>query len=76
MVGQDLLIDPTYMGDYDSLASDGATTYPGVGLSLGVTRLLGRLFGAGLLDVTRKVPTCVLVALPFVRSKREQAFQE
>ena len=51
-------------GRYDSLASDGATTYPGVGLSLGVTRLLGRLFGAGLLDVTRKVPTCVLVALP------------
>jgi len=51
-------------GRYDALASDGDTSYPGVGLSLGVTRLLGRLFGQGLLDVSRKVPTCVLVALP------------
>jgi histidyl-tRNA synthetase len=51
-------------GRYDALASDGAVTYPGVGLSLGVTRLLGRLFGQGLLDINRKVPTCVLVALP------------
>jgi histidyl-tRNA synthetase len=51
-------------GRYDALASDGATTYPGVGLSLGVTRLLGRLFGQGLLRISRKVPTCVLVALP------------
>jgi histidyl-tRNA synthetase len=51
-------------GRYDALASDGDVTYPGVGLSLGVTRLLGRLFGQGLLDVSRKVPTCVLVALP------------
>jgi len=51
-------------GRYDALASDGTTSYPGVGLSLGVTRLLGRLFGQGLLDINRKVPTCVLVALP------------
>jgi histidyl-tRNA synthetase len=51
-------------GRYDALASDGDVSYPGVGLSLGVTRLLGRLFGQGLLDVSRKVPTCVLVALP------------
>jgi histidyl-tRNA synthetase len=51
-------------GRYDALASDGDVAYPGVGLSLGVTRLLGRLFGQGLLDISRKVPTCVLVALP------------
>ena len=51
-------------GRYDALASDGSTTYPGVGLSLGVTRLLGRLFGAGLVEASRRVPTCVLVALP------------
>jgi histidyl-tRNA synthetase len=51
-------------GRYDALASDGSTSYPGVGLSLGVTRLLGRLFGQGLLETSRKVPTCVLVALP------------
>ncbi len=51
-------------GRYDALASDGTTSYPGVGLSLGVTRLLGRLFGRGLLEASRPVPTCVLVALP------------
>jgi histidyl-tRNA synthetase len=51
-------------GRYDALADDGDTRYPGVGLSLGVTRLLGRLFGQDLLGVSRKVPTCVLVALP------------
>ncbi|HET6908008.1 MAG TPA: histidine--tRNA ligase [Mycobacteriales bacterium] len=51
-------------GRYDELASSGEARYPGVGLSLGVTRLLGRLFGAGLIETTRKVPTCVLVALP------------
>jgi histidyl-tRNA synthetase len=51
-------------GRYDALASDGQVSYPGVGLSVGVTRLLGRLFGQGLLDISRKVPTCVLVALP------------
>jgi histidyl-tRNA synthetase len=28
-----------------------------------VTRLIARLFGQNLLDVSRKVPTCVLVAL-------------
>jgi histidyl-tRNA synthetase len=50
-------------GRYDALASDGAVSYPGVGLSLGVTRLLGRLFGQDLLAISRKVPTCVLVAV-------------
>jgi histidyl-tRNA synthetase len=57
-------------GRYDALASDGETSYPGVGLSLGVTRLLGRLFGQQLLEVSRKVPTCVLVALPDEASRR------
>ena len=51
-------------GRYDSLASDGTTAYPGVGLSLGISRLLGRMFGQGLLRASRSVPTCVLVALP------------
>ena len=32
-------------GRYDSLASDGRTTYPGVGISIGVSRLLGLLVG-------------------------------
>jgi histidyl-tRNA synthetase len=56
-------------GRYDALATDGDTTYPGVGLSLGVTRLLGRLFGQDLVAVSRKVPTCVLVALPDEESR-------
>jgi histidyl-tRNA synthetase len=58
-------------GRYDALASDGTTTYPGVGLSLGITRLLGRMFGQGLLRASRSVPTCVLVALPQEESRAE-----
>lgn len=50
-------------GRYDNLATVGSTTFPGVGISIGVTRLLGLLFGAGGLSVSRSVPTCVLVAL-------------
>ncbi|MFF0316021.1 histidine--tRNA ligase [Micromonospora sp. NPDC005252] len=50
-------------GRYDNLASAGATSYPGVGISIGVTRLLGLLFGAGELSVSRSVPTCVVVAV-------------
>jgi histidyl-tRNA synthetase len=49
-------------GRYDSLASDGRTSYPGVGISFGVTRVLGLLFSRGL-TATRSVPTTVLVAL-------------
>jgi histidyl-tRNA synthetase len=51
-------------GRYDSLASDGKTTYPGVGISLGVTRLLIPLFQRGLVTGSRAVPSAVLVALP------------
>jgi histidyl-tRNA synthetase len=50
-------------GRYDSLASDGRTAYPGVGLSIGVTRLLAPLFARGLLSASRPVPTAVLVAV-------------
>ena len=51
-------------GRYDALASDGRSTFPGVGISLGVTRLLAPLLARGLLDSDRSVPSCVLVALP------------
>ncbi len=50
-------------GRYDSLASDGRTTYPGVGLSIGVSRILVPLVGKGHLTASRPVPTCVLVAV-------------
>ncbi|MFY1694442.1 histidine--tRNA ligase [Solwaraspora sp. WMMA2101] len=51
-------------GRYDDLASAGADRFPGVGISIGVSRLLGLLFGADALSISRPVPTCVLVALP------------
>jgi histidyl-tRNA synthetase len=50
-------------GRYDALASDGRSTYPGVGISLGVSRLMGVLVGRGLVAASRSVPTCVLVAV-------------
>ncbi len=50
-------------GRYDSLVSDGRTTYPGVGISIGVSRLLAKLLEQGRVRVTRPTPTCVLVAL-------------
>ena len=49
-------------GRYDALATDGRITYPGVGISFGVTRVLGLLFGRGL-TASRSVPTVVLVAV-------------
>ncbi|WP_203335530.1 histidine--tRNA ligase [Nocardioides limicola] len=50
-------------GRYDSLASDGRTTYPGVGISFGVSRVLVPLVGRGVLTGSRSVPSVVLVAL-------------
>jgi len=58
-------------GRYDSLASDGKTTYPGVGISIGVSRLLARLFGHGLVTATRSTPTAVLVALTDEESRAD-----
>jgi histidyl-tRNA synthetase len=51
-------------GRYDSLAQDSRSTYPGVGISLGITRLLAPLIARGRLDADRSVPSCVLVAVP------------
>ncbi|MEM9459988.1 MAG: histidine--tRNA ligase [Myxococcota bacterium] len=51
-------------GRYDNLADAGQTArFPGVGVSLGLTRLLGPLFARHKLAPTRRTPTCVLVAL-------------
>ncbi|MDY7083476.1 MAG: histidine--tRNA ligase [Actinomycetota bacterium] len=51
-------------GRYDNLADTGKERFPGVGYSIGVSRMLGVLFGQNALHVSRSVPTCVLVALP------------
>jgi histidyl-tRNA synthetase len=50
-------------GRYDALASDGRATYPGVGISLGLTRLMSVLVGRGLVSASRSVPSAVLVAV-------------
>ncbi|MEV0270098.1 histidine--tRNA ligase [Hamadaea sp. NPDC050747] len=50
-------------GRYDNLASSGDDRYPGVGISIGLSRLLGVLFGQNALTASRGVPTCVLIAL-------------
>jgi histidyl-tRNA synthetase len=48
-------------GRYDSLVAGGG--FPGVGMSVGVTRLVSRMLGAGLASATRPVPSAVLVAV-------------
>jgi histidyl-tRNA synthetase len=50
-------------GRYENLASSGNARFPGVGISIGVSRMLGLLFGHDALSVSRSVPTCVVVAL-------------
>jgi histidyl-tRNA synthetase len=63
MAGMDQLGSICSGGRYESLASSGGQTYPGVGISFGLTRALGPLFARGALSASRSVPTCVLVAV-------------
>jgi histidyl-tRNA synthetase len=63
LVGHEQLGSICSGGRYDTLASDGANTYPGVGLSIGVSRLVSRLLSGGLVKATRAVPSAVLVAV-------------
>ncbi len=63
LVGHEQLGSICSGGRYDTLASDGSTTYPGVGLSIGVSRLVSRLLSGGLVRATRGVPSAVLVAV-------------
>jgi histidyl-tRNA synthetase len=50
-------------GRYDALATDGRTTYPGVGVSFGISRTLLPLIADGVLAGSRPVPSVVLVTL-------------
>jgi histidyl-tRNA synthetase len=59
-------------GRYDNLASQGSVRLPGMGLSIGVTRILGLVLHEGLLRASRKSPACVLVAL-ISEQQREQS---
>lgn len=50
-------------GRYDNLVEAGKRKFPGVGLSIGVSRLLSRFIDRGLVVPSRKVPACVYVAV-------------
>ncbi|MBO1268459.1 histidine--tRNA ligase [Arthrobacter cavernae] len=63
LVGHEQLGSICSGGRYDALASKGNRTFPGVGLSIGVTRLVSRILSQELATASRSVPTAVLVAL-------------
>jgi len=63
LVGHEQLGSICSGGRYDALASKGNRTFPGVGLSIGVTRLVSRILSQDLAKASRSVPTAVLVAL-------------
>lgn len=48
-------------GRYDNLVSSGKQVFPGVGLSIGVTRLVSHMLGS--VGVSRSVPACVWIAV-------------
>ena len=58
-------------GRYDALAFDGRTSYPGVGVSIGVSRVLGLLLGNGLVRASRSTPSAVLVAVTSQESRAQ-----
>jgi histidyl-tRNA synthetase len=63
LVGHEQLGSICSGGRYDALASKGNRKFPGVGLSIGVTRLVSRILSQDLAKASRSVPTVVLVAL-------------
>lgn len=51
-------------GRYDNLAAAGdSLRLPGIGVTIGITRILAVVLHEGLLRASRKTPSCVLVAL-------------
>lgn len=50
-------------GRYDALARKGNRTFPGVGLSIGVSRLVARILSQEFAAASRAVPTVVYIAL-------------
>ena len=71
LVGHEGLGSISSGGRYDSLASDGKRTYPGVGISLGLTRLLAPLIQRGEIVSSRAVPSAVLVAVDAPETRGE-----
>ncbi|MBI2570580.1 MAG: histidine--tRNA ligase, partial [Candidatus Schekmanbacteria bacterium] len=65
LIGHESLGAVASGGRYDNLASIGTRIrLPGVGISIGLTRMLAKLLPAGVIRPSRATPTCVLVALP------------
>ncbi len=63
LVGHEQLGSICSGGRYDALASKGNRTFPGVGLSIGVTRLVMRILSQEFAVASRSVPTTVLMTL-------------
>ena len=63
MAGYEFLGSVGGGGRYDALATDGTTTYPGVGISFGISRTLLPLFQRDVLTASRSVPSVVYVAV-------------
>lgn len=63
LVGHEQLGSICSGGRYDALARKGNRKFPGVGLSIGVTRLVSRILSQEFAVASRAVPTAVLVAL-------------
>ncbi|NKX49848.1 histidine--tRNA ligase, partial [Arthrobacter deserti] len=63
LVGHEQLGSICSGGRYDALAAKGSRRFPGVGLSIGVTRLVMRVLGQQLVQASRGVPPAVLVTL-------------
>ncbi|GAB77492.1 histidyl-tRNA synthetase [Austwickia chelonae] len=61
LIGQEAYGSVCSGGRYDALAADGRTTYPGVGISIGVSRLVAKLMPT--LVATRRTPSVVLISL-------------
>jgi histidyl-tRNA synthetase len=71
LVGHEGLGSVCSGGRYDELARDGQRVFPGVGISVGVTRLVGALLGRSLVTTTRTVPSAVLVAVNAEEQRRD-----
>ena len=63
LVGHEQLGSVCSGGRYESLATTGKKNFPGVGLSIGVTRLVTRILSQNMAKASRAVPSAVLVAL-------------
>lgn len=58
-------------GRYDNLVSEGKRRFPGVGMSIGLTRLISIILANNWVEVSRSVPTAVLVLVDSEETRGE-----